>query len=134
MEENPHQKLQQRVDAKLGDEKPTTLSPELKKVKENLQFVHKIASDPIKKDEHSELVFGAKLIDPLPVVYGDNIWNRSIFTVDELCDLHDSATLQQRLKYRKKRRSMDSKMGFIIILIVVAAICMIVLMMALGVI
>lgn len=133
MVEDPHQKLQHRVDAKIGDVKPTTLSPELKKVKENLQFVHKIASEPIKKDVHAELVFGAKLVDPLPVVYGDNIWNRSIFTVDELCDLHDSATLQQRLKYRKKRRSMDSKMGFILILVVAAVICMIVLLLSLGV-
>lgn len=127
---NPHQKLQQQVDKKL---KASDLSPELSKVKDNLVFINEIAKDPVEKDTHSELVFGVKRVDPLSVVFGDNIWNRSIFTVDALCDMYDSATLQQRLKYQKQKRRMDSKMGFILILIVAAVVCCLFIVFALGV-
>lgn len=131
--DDPHAKIAQRVDEKIGEGKPTSLSPELRKVKDNLQFIHKIAKNPIKKDVHAEKVFGAVLVDPLPVVFGDNIWNRSIFTVDELCDMYDSATLKQRLKYAHKKRSVDSKLMFILLLVGIGGFAIIIMLFAMGV-
>jgi len=131
--DDPHEKIAQRVDEKIGMGKPTSLSPELRKVKDNLQFIHKIAKEPIEKDTHAKKVFGAVLVDPLPVVFGDNIWNRSIFTVDELCDMYDSATLKQRLKYAHKKRSVDSKLMFILLLVGIGGFAIIVMLLAMGV-
>lgn len=109
------------------------MSPELTMVKDNLEFIQKMAQKPIKKGVHRVKVFGCKMVDPLSVVCGDNIWNRSIFTVDSLCDGYDSATLQQRLKYQKKPRRMNSNLGFIIVLVIGAIIAIFVLFMLLGV-
>ena len=104
-------------------------SPELKKVEENLKFVKKLIEQPIEKDMHAVDVFGVEVVDPRTVVYGNNIWNRSIFSVDELCDIHDSATLEQQLKYRKKKRKVESKMAWLIIVLGVAGLAIVVLVL-----
>lgn len=137
--EDPHKKLQDQVDKQVSgkrvvDEKPTSLSPELRKVKDNLLFIKKIAEKPIQKDTHAKRVFGVKLVDPLSIVFGDNIWNRSIFIVDELCDMFNSATIKQRLKYQKQKRKMDSNLSMTIILIIGAVLAVVVLLLVMGVI
>ncbi len=91
-------------------------SPEIRKVKDNLKFINKLEKNPIKKDKHAKTIFG-KVIDPLPVVFGNNIWNRSIFITDELNDLYTSGTIEMMQKYVKKKRKIDSKMLFILLLI-----------------
>lgn len=96
--------------------KPTELSPELNKVRENLIWIKELVENPIKKDVHSKIIYGVE-VDPLPLVFGDNINNRSIYTTDQLCDQYDSATIEQRLKYRKKKRTVDSKLLFLLLIL-----------------
>ena len=131
--EDPHKKIQERVDQKTAETRPMYLSPELRKVDENLKFIDKIARNQVKKGVHAREVFGVVTVDPRTVVYGDNIWNRSIFTVDELCDIHDSATLEQQLKYAKKKRKMDSKLIFMIILLGIGGMAVFVMLLLMGV-
>lgn len=122
----PHELIRERIDDKISKDKkedeektfnPLEISPELKQVRQNLMFIKSLIEEPLEKGTHSETVFGVETIDPLTEVYGDNIWNRSIYTVDELCDLNESATIEQRLKYSKKKPKVDSKLMFLLLLL-----------------
>lgn len=135
---DPHEAVASRVDElepeedaekNYEEENIVYQSPELKKVEENLKFIKKLIEHPIAKDVHAVDVFGVETVDPRTVVYGNNIWNRSIFSVDELCDIHDSATLEQQLKYRKKKRKVESKMAWLLIVLGIAGLAITILVL-----
>ncbi len=130
--QDPHDKIKELLDKKTNSKDdepfdPLIISPELKQVRQNLEFIKTLIEEPLTKGEHTETVFGVERIDPLTEVYGDNIWNRSIYTVDELCDMNESATLDQRMKYRQRKRKVDSKMMFLLLLLGFGGLCIVLL-------
>jgi len=132
---DPHEAVQEQIDNALLGKKTEVIetfdallvSPELKRVQQNLEFIKTLIEEPLTKGKHAETIFNAETIDPLTEVYGDNIWNRSIYTVDELCDMNESATLEQRIKYRLKKRKVDSKMLFLLLLLGFGGLCIVLL-------
>jgi len=96
---------------------PTDFSPELKQVEDNLRFVKKLENKPIKKGKHEKTIFCYEQFDPEVQVFGDNIWNRSIFITDKINDMFFAATLEQQMKYVKKKRHMSGNMVFLLIII-----------------
>lgn len=124
MQDEPYQDIAQRVDeitVQKDDEteefNPADFSPELKNTEENLRFIKKIKDYPIPKKMHEKTIFFYEVFDPAIQVFADNIWNRSIFVVDKLCDMFFAATLEQQNKYVKRKRPVGFNMVFLLILL-----------------
>jgi hypothetical protein len=135
--DDPHDKIAKRVDDIDTDtqppiKKPVYMTPELLKVEKNLRFTDKMRKKPLKKDEHTKTIFGCIPVDPTIQVYGDNHWDRGIYIVDELCDIYVSATLEQQQKYLRKKRKMDSKMLFILLLMGFGGLAIIFMLFLMG--
>lgn len=136
--EDPHSKIQRRVDQKITERnqnKNQVFTPDLHKVEKNLRFSKKLADRPLKKKIHEKLIFGIPF-DPAILIYGNNIWDRSIYVTDELCDMYTSGTLEQQAKYVKKKRKMDNKLLMFILILMgfggLAFVFLIFLMMMMG--
>lgn len=112
--EDPVEKLHRRIDKKLGD--GSAKSVELQKVQENLGHIQEMKEDPVKPGEYTQRVFGVETVD-MSVIEMNNIWDRSIFTTDKLSRMFLGWTIDQLTKYEKKKRHMDSKLLFLLILV-----------------
>ena len=123
--EDPHSKIdallsQREQNNPLPQESATSVVPPTKsmqKVERNLRFTQRMLKNPLKKNVHTEKIFGAIPFDPAVEVYGHNMWDRGIYVVDELCDMYVSGSLEQMKKYLKVKRKVDSKFLFMLILI-----------------
>jgi len=135
---DPHDKIASIIDKKdlSGvDYKPMDYSPELRKVEDNLRFSDRIKKNPLKEKVHSKKVFNCITFDPAVQVFGNNVWDRSIYTTDFLIDMNLQAGLNQIQKYLKRKHKMDSKSWFLLILLGLggmAVVFMIFLMMSMG--
>lgn len=89
----------------------------MQKVERNLRFTQRLRGDPLKKNVHTEQIFGAIPFDPAVEVYGNNAWDRGIYVVDELCDMYVSGSLEQMKKYLKLKPKADAKLLFMILLL-----------------
>lgn len=125
---DPHDKIASKIDSIKGKKieeheenefisKPLQLSPEYKRAVSNMRWIDRFIKKPIVKGAHAVQVFGCETVDPRTQVYGDNIWNRSIYTVDELCDIFDSATYEQQGKYITKKRKVGGNLKALLILL-----------------
>lgn len=104
---------------------------ELKKVRENREFLKKAKENPIPKDKAEVKIFGVKAVN-LNAILKKNIENRSIFTVDHLCKMHYEMTLAQMLKNRKKKRPLPFDLKWLIVLIIGVPVAFIILIMLFG--
>ena len=120
--EDPYEKIAKRIDETITQKKRSPVrisdpqSVELQKVHDNLSYIQEIKNNPIKPGEYSHNVFGFETVD-MSVIESNNIWDRSIFTTDKLCRMFLSWTVDQLLKYERKKRRMDSKMLWLLILL-----------------
>jgi len=131
--DSPHDKIASRIDQmNYLKRKPMEYSPELKRVEDNLRFSKKMNDDPLQKHTHERVIFG-RTFDPAVQVYGNNIWDRSIFDVDALCDLYVSASIDQQQKYLKKKRKTDSNMLWLLILVGFGGVALLILFIVMGV-
>ena len=90
---------------------------ELKRIQENRSFEKRFVSEPI-DDEHKNVrVFGRNV--NLNAVLKQNIDKRSVFTVDNLCDMFISWRIEQLMKYQKKKRGIDFNWAWLLILIMI---------------
>lgn len=131
--EDPLEKIHKRID-ELGEKTSSVfdkIPPELQKVSENLEFLDKIKDKPLPPGTGATKVFGVETWD-INMILKDNIWNRSIWTVDKLVKLFLKADLKQKEKYLKKRNPMDFNWLWLFILIGVglAAVMLIILFLA----
>jgi len=124
---DPHKKLQGRVDNILGKE-----PIELSKVQENLKFIREVQTNPVHPDAYNKKVFGCVTVDMSNVMKG-KIWDRNILTTDKICRMFLKWRIEQLLKYEKKRRKVDSKMLFILLLVGLGGFGVFVMLMLLGV-
>ena len=104
---------------------------ELKKVRENREFLKRTKEHPIPKDKAKVIVFGVKAVN-LNAILKKNIENRSIFTVDHLCAMHYEMTLAQMLKNRKKKRPISFDMWWLVLLIIGVPAAIIILLVLFG--
>ena len=109
--DDPHEKLKQGIDNLFGD-----IPPELQKVTDNLKFINEIRDSDIPPGLGRQRVFGVEIVD-VNAILKDNIWNRSIFTVDKLCKMFLQADLEQKKKYLKKKRPLEFSFLWLLILI-----------------
>lgn len=129
--DDPHGKLKNAVDDIFGSE-----PVELKKVKDNLDFIKTIKNNPVNPGIGAVKAFGVEVVD-VNAILKDKIWDRSIFTVDKLCKMFLKATLEQKKKYLAKKRALEFNYVWLILLIIgvpVALLILIFLLPRLGVI
>jgi len=88
---------------------------ELKRIRENRAFEKQFASDPIADKAKTVKAFGKSV--NLNAVLKQNMDKRSVFTVDNLCDMFVSWRIDQLLKYQKKKRVVDFNWLWLFILI-----------------
>ncbi len=136
---DPHDKIASMIDEKkIGgstEYKPMDYSPELRKVEDNLRFSESLKLHPLKENTHGEKVFNCMTFDVATQVFGNNVWDRSIYTTDFLIDMNLRAGLNQIQKYLKRKHKMDSKYWFLLILLGLggmAVVFMIFLMTSMG--
>ena len=123
--------MTQEIDKLFPEEKSV---PELKMVKENMDFEKEIEETPISKGIGTTRVFGYETWDANSILKG-NYWRRSIYTTDKLCKLFLKADLNQKKKYLRKRNPMGFNMWWLIIIIILgiaALLAIIFLLPALG--
>ena len=116
-------KVADQIDSILN-ESPT----EIKKIEENLTFIEKITHHNIKKGKKVITVFGAEQFD-LSDILKENIWDRSIFTIDTICRMFLNANIEQMRKYLPKKTKKGFEYWWLILLLIIggAAIILIVL-------
>ena len=90
---------------------------ELKRIQETRAFVNEFKEEPI-ADEHKYVNACGKNIN-LNAVLKQNIDKRSVFTVDNLCDMFLSWRIDQLQKYQKKKRGLDFNFAWLFILIAI---------------
>jgi len=91
---------------------------ELKKIKDNKIFIKKIEEHPIAVDVASIPVFGTSV--DLNAILKNNIWDRTAYFVDMMCDDFAHMTLENLKKYLAKKRKLS--MNIIWIMIILAAV------------
>lgn len=100
---------------------------ELKRIQEARAFEKEFKAEPISDADKTVKAFGKDV--NLNAVLKQNIDKRSIFTVDNLCDMFISWRIDQLQKYQKKKRGIDFNWMWMLILIFLGIGGMIVVMM-----
>jgi len=104
---------------------------ELKKIRDNKKFISEIEKDPLPVKVASIPVFGTSV--DFNAILKDNIWNRSTYIVDMLCDMFLHMDIERKKKYLAKKRKMPMNMIWLIIVMIAAGIGIIVMLLVLGV-
>lgn len=91
---------------------------ELKKIKDNKIFLKEIEAHPLPVEVVSIPVFGTSV--DLNAILKNNLWDRTAYFVDMMCDGFAHMTLEQLKKYLEKKRKMP--MNIIWLMIILAAV------------
>ena len=89
---------------------------ELERIEENLKFIDEIKKDPL-KDNINVMAYGFKPVN-VNAILKNNIFNRSIFTVDKLCKMFLKMTLENKKKYLRKKRGLQFDYWWLLLLII----------------
>lgn len=125
MEFKTKQKIEEVDDAidQLLKENPV----ELKKIKDNKEFLKKVEDHPLPLEVASIPVFGTSV--DLNAILKDNIWDRTAYFVDMACDGFAHMTVEQLKKYLAKKRKLPSNLLFLLIILMFAGIGVVVLVL-----
>jgi hypothetical protein len=115
-------KMTETIDSILN-ESPT----EMKKVEENLTFIDKIMHHNVKKGKKTITVFGAEQFD-LSDILKENIWDRSIFTIDTICRMFLNANIEQMKKYLPKKTAKGFEYWWLVILLIIGGVAIAIIM------
>ncbi|GAG48805.1 unnamed protein product [marine sediment metagenome] len=100
---------------------------ELKKIKDNQKFIKEIEDKPLLHKVASIPVFGTSV--DFNAILKDNIWNRSAYTVDMLCDMFLHMNIERMKKYQAKKRKLPTNILFLLLILVFVGVGLIVLIL-----
>ena len=100
---------------------------ELKKIKDNKKFIRDIEQKPIPHEVASIPVFGTSV--DFNAILKDNIWNRSAYTVDMLCDMFLSMNIERMKKYQAKKRKLPNNILWLLLILMLVGVGVIVLIL-----
>ena len=100
---------------------------ELKKITDNQKFLKEIEEKPLPVDVASIPVFGTSV--DFNAILKDNIWNRSAYTVDMLCDMFLSMNIEKMKKYQAKKRKIPMSIIWLMIILMLVGVGVIVLIL-----
>ena len=107
-----HDRISKDIDVLLED-KPE----ELKRIQENRAFASNFEMKPVKESHANVKAFGKNV--NINAILKANLENRSIYTVNSLCDMFLSWRLEQLKKYLSKKKTLDFNYAWLIILIII---------------
>ena len=90
---------------------------ELKRIQENRAFAEKFAEHPIKESDANVNACGKSI--NVNAILKANLENRSIYTVNSLCDMFLSWRLEQLKKYLSKKKTLDFNYTWLLVLIII---------------
>lgn len=91
---------------------------EIKKVKENLQFMSDVQEGNIPRGEEVVAVFGVETFD-LHDIFKDNVWDRSIFTTDSIVNMCIETSIEKMKKYLPKKTKKPFEYWWLILLLII---------------
>jgi len=99
----------------------------LKKVKTNRRFKKKVRENKIIPEEETIQVFGVKSVN-VNAILKENLYDRSMWTIDKLCRMYNSMTLEQLKKYERKKRVVPLNMLWIILVMIGVVVVILILL------
>ena len=102
-------------------------SVELKKIRDNQEFIREIEDKPLPVEVASIPVFGTSV--DFNAILKDNIWNRSAYTVDMLCDMFLHMNIKRMLKYEAKKRKLPMNILWLMIILMFVGVGVIILIL-----
>jgi len=115
--------MTEQIDSLFPDEKSV---PELKHVKDNMDFEKDVLEKPIPPGIGETKVLGYETWDINSILKG-NYWRRSIYTNDKICKLFLKADWSQKKKYLRKRNPMQMKFLWFLALIALGVVVLIII-------
>lgn len=100
---------------------------ELKKIKDNQNFIKEIEDKPLPHVVASIPVFGTSV--DFNAILKDNIWNRSAYTVDMLCDMFLHMNIERMKKYEAKKRKIPMNIIWLMVIMMAVGVGVIVLIL-----
>ena len=100
---------------------------ELKKIRDNKEFIQKIERHPVPVDHARISVFGTSV--DFNSILKDNIWNRSAYTVDMLCDMFLHMNIERMKKYQAKKRKIPMNILWLMLIMIFVGVGVIVLIL-----
>ena len=100
---------------------------ELKKIRDNQKFIREIEEKPLPTEVASIPVFGTSV--DFNAILKDNIWNRSAYTVDMLCDMFLHMNIARMKKYQAKKRKLPNNILWIMLILIFVGVGLIVLIL-----
>ena len=107
-----HDRISKDIDLLLEDR-----PEELKRIQENRAFAIDFEKKPVKESHANVKAFGKNV--NINAILKANLENRSIYTVNSLCDMFLSWRLEQLKKYLSKKKTLDFNYAWLIILIII---------------
>lgn len=108
---------------------------ELKRIRENREFLKKVEKHPIPKEKAKIDTFtdgkGRVVSVDLNAILKDNIRSRDCFVIDHLCKMFLEMTYQDLLKFRKKKRPIPFNYLWLLIIIIGIGVLMVVVFVVL---
>lgn len=100
---------------------------ELKKINDNKKFIAEIEDNPLPHEVASIPVFGTSV--DFNAILKDNIWNRSVYIVDMLCDMFLHMNIERMKKYQAKKRKLPMNIIWLMIILMFVGVGVIVLIL-----
>jgi hypothetical protein len=118
---NDAEDVHQAIDTFLSGQSPS----EIQRIKDNREFIKKIANHPLPKEKAHIKVFGVQDVN-INAILKDNIWNRSIFTTDHLCRVVFGMRYEQIRKWLAQKRKKPFEHWMLVLLIIGVAIALVI--------
>ena len=100
---------------------------ELKKINDNKKFIAEVEDKPLPHDVASIPVFGTSV--DFNAILKDNIWNRSVYIVDMLCDMFLHMNIERMKKYQAKKRKLPMNLIWLLLILMFVGVGVIVLIL-----
>ena len=104
---------------------------ELQQIYENREFIKQAEKKPIAPGHEIVKVFGVEDVN-VNAILKLNVLQRSVFTVDELCEMFLAMTIEQLIKFQKKKRGLGFDMMWLILLLIGVPVAIVILIMFMG--
>lgn len=100
---------------------------ELHKIKDNQEFFKKVEDKPLSMDVVSIPVFGTSV--DFNAILKENLWDRTAYFVDMMCDGFAHMTVEQLKKYLAKKRKLPMNIIWLLIILMLVGVAVIVLIL-----
>ena len=100
---------------------------ELKKIRDNKEFIKEVKEHPLPLDVASIPVFGTSV--DLNAILKNNLWDRTAYFVDMACEGFAHMTYEQLKKYLAKKRKIPNNILWLLLILMFVGVSVIILIL-----